>query len=155
MSIQLPSTVYAQGTGTRNQNVEVPIIAQGPPGINSVNFPIGKRWIDVLNVSEYSLCSLTAFNGVQTANWQLLGPINPALAAPGTSITQSGFTAALSSGGVETVALSSLTTSVVIFSPQFTSATTGAWGVVPANGSFTIHSTQAGDTSTFFYAVIN
>lgn len=67
------ANMYVGSFGTKPENVEVPIIMERNPTPMDTNFPIGKRWINRLELSEYSLTRLTSPQGVMTANWTLLG----------------------------------------------------------------------------------
>lgn len=70
MTIQPPGNLYTQGFGSRPENVEVPHVDVRDPSSTDTNYPIGKRWINTIDSTEWSLNGLTSFNGTTTANWQ-------------------------------------------------------------------------------------
>lgn len=78
MSFQPGSNNYPIAFGTSPENVEVPHIDSRVPQTTDVNYPIGKRWID-LNVGEYTLLGQTSIGGVLSATWSLLGTTGGAL----------------------------------------------------------------------------
>lgn len=146
MSTPVGASLYTQGFGSRPENVEIPFYSSVAPASTNVNFPLGKRWITPN--SEYVLTSFTSSNGSLSANWSIVG-------VTGYGIALSGITPSLSSGSV-TISNSLITSSsVVIYSAQAVSPTSGTWSVTVSNGSFQITSNAAGDTTNFYYIVIN
>jgi hypothetical protein len=67
------AAVYTQGFGTRPENVEVPTIQTRDPGVNDVNFPIGKRWVNTADDTEWVLTSQSSAGGVLQSTWSAGG----------------------------------------------------------------------------------
>lgn len=89
MTIQPGANLYTQGYGSRPEGVEVPRIDVRNPTSSDINYPVGKRWINSVESSEWSLGSISASNGSLTANWIPLGgagagqyPISPYVVGP-------------------------------------------------------------------------
>ena len=66
------ANLYTQGTGTRPENIEIPVFQNRAPTTTDVIYPVGKRWI-FINSGEYTLLALTSIGGTLTANWSQLG----------------------------------------------------------------------------------
>jgi hypothetical protein len=73
MTTQQGSALYAQSTGIRYQDVEIPVIATRDPAATDVQYPIGKRWINSTTDTEFSLTSQTALGGYVSSVWTALG----------------------------------------------------------------------------------
>lgn len=73
MTTQPGSALYAQSTGIRYQDVEIPIIATRDPAATDVQYPIGKRWINSETDTEFALTSQTALGGYVSSVWTALG----------------------------------------------------------------------------------
>jgi hypothetical protein len=69
MTIQPGAVLNTQGFGNRPENVEVPVIETRNPTIADVNYPLGKRWINRIANSEYTLTSQSTLGGVLTSTW--------------------------------------------------------------------------------------
>ena len=69
MSFQPGAVLLTQGFGNRPEGVEVPVLQTRAPTSQDINYPIGKRWIDQVGNLPYTLCSLSASNGIVTATW--------------------------------------------------------------------------------------
>lgn len=88
MTTQPGSSIYTQGFGSRPENVEVPHIDIRDPASTDINFPQGKRWINSVDNSEFTLTSFTSTNGIVSANWVIsssakaLYPITPYVVGP-------------------------------------------------------------------------
>ena len=150
MTIQSGSALYTQGFGVMYENVQIPFVALGAPSSSNVNFPIGKRW--VCPSGEYCLTSFDSSSGILLANWTLLsGSVF--------KIDSASTTANMSSSPSQVVVNDSavLASSIIIYSANvLDGAHAGAWGIVNQGvGTFTITSTGAGDTTNFFYIVVN
>ena len=122
MSIQPGAMLNTVAFGNRPENVEVPFISQRSPTTTDTKFPIGKRWINTVTGNEYSLGSVTSFNGTTTANWTLLGSTVGALntlttddatvvtpSAGNINLAGTGSLATTGSGATATVGLTGLT----------------------------------------------
>ncbi len=149
MTISTGAVLNTQGQGNKPQNVEIPFVTTRDPSPVDKNYPVGKSWINSSSSSEFCLTSFSSTAGTTLANWTSLG------GAGDLNITAAGVTAAMVAGVVTTACPSCTTSSTVLFSAETLSATFSICGVVPSNGSFTITSQTNGETSTFFYAVIN
>jgi len=73
MTIQPKANLYTQGFGSRPENVEVPHITTRAPSTSDILYPIGKRWINTVGNSEYTLTSLLTVNSTTTATWVATG----------------------------------------------------------------------------------
>ena len=73
MSFQNGAMLNTMGFGNRPENVEIPHIDVRAPSTQDFMYPVGKRWINNVANNEYSLTSLSSFNGATTATWTLLG----------------------------------------------------------------------------------
>lgn len=73
MSFQPNAMNYTQGFGSSPENVIWPHIDVRAPATSDILYPIGKRWVNTILGTEYTLTSLSSFNGSTTANWTLLG----------------------------------------------------------------------------------
>lgn len=71
MTIQPGASLYTQGFGSRPEDIEIPHIDIRAPTTTDVNYPIGKRWIDIVNNAEYTLTSLSSLGGTVSANWEV------------------------------------------------------------------------------------
>jgi len=69
MSFQSGAVINTQGFGNRPQNVEIPVIAIFAPAASDVNYPIGKRWINTVTNTVYTLTSQSTIGGVLTSTW--------------------------------------------------------------------------------------
>lgn len=65
--------LYSQGFGTVAENVEVPTIQTRAPTSSDYKYPVGKRWLDTVAGSEYTLMNISQSSGIVTANWGFLG----------------------------------------------------------------------------------
>lgn len=72
-NIQPGAMLYTQGFGSRPENVEVPVIMSRNPASTDVAYPVGKRWVNTVAGSEYTLTSLSSVGGTLSATWALLG----------------------------------------------------------------------------------
>jgi hypothetical protein len=127
MTIQPGANVYTQGFGSRPENVEVPVFSPVGPAPSNANYPLGKRWINTVANTEYSLTSFNTSQGVVTATWTLLGAgagdLNTLTTDDLTIVTPTagninlaggGSLATTGSGSTATVALTGLTTHNVL-----------------------------------------
>lgn len=73
MAFQPGAAVYTQGFGTRPEDVEVPHIDVRAPASTDILYPIGKRWVNKVAGTVYTLVSLSVSSGVTSANWTLEG----------------------------------------------------------------------------------
>ncbi len=73
MSIQTSAETYALSVGSSSNSVSVPFVANRAPTIYDVSYPVGKRWINPVLNSEYTLCSFTSSSGTLIANWVAIG----------------------------------------------------------------------------------
>jgi hypothetical protein len=61
--------LYTQSFGSRPENVEVPHIdTRNPAGTDNI-YPIGKRWINTSNNTDWVLTSYSSANAILVANW--------------------------------------------------------------------------------------
>lgn len=63
------SMSYSQGFGSSPNQVTFPVISNRAPTSSDVNYPLGKRWIDTVGGSEYTLISQSSSGGILTSNW--------------------------------------------------------------------------------------
>ena len=146
MSIQSPANLYTQGFGSRPETVEIPVVAQRDPGANDYQYPIGKRWINDVANNEWSLTSVTTFNGITTAVWTVSASGSLLLSTITTqdatvvvptngniNLSGSGSTTTVGSGSTATVELTGLTNHAVLVGAGTTTITklaVGATGTV-------------------------
>lgn len=105
MAFQPGANLYTASFGTRPENVEVPHIDLRAPATTDVNFPIGKRWIDYIANTVYTLTSLTASQGSVTANWEEVsstGNLNTLTTQDSTVVTPSASNIDISGSGTIT-----------------------------------------------------
>lgn len=67
--MQPSGALYSSNAGIHYENVEVPVLQARPPFPTDVIYPIGKRWIDTLDLTVYTLVGLTSAGGQLTAIW--------------------------------------------------------------------------------------
>lgn len=72
MTIQTGANLYTQGYGSRPENVEIPYYSGRSPSTLDIKYPLGKRWINTVANTEFSLTSFVSFNGSISATWTLL-----------------------------------------------------------------------------------
>lgn len=175
MGFQPGATLYTQGFGVRPENVEVPHIDTRDPTSNDANFPIGKRWINVSKNAEFSLTSLSSYQGTVTATWEQASggtstyPITPYVVGPvglaGYQTIQSALDAAnAAGGGIVYVQPGSYTESLTLYGNTQVSAVSGnsdsgtAGNTVvitgvhtpPTSGSFTFASVRLNSATDIF-----
>lgn len=148
MTIQPGANVYTQGFGSRPENVEVPTIQPRAPSTTDTQWPLGKRWIDTVANTEYSLTSFSSALGVVSANWALLGSTAGAL---NTLSDDSSTLVTPSAGNIQlagtpdqiatTAGSSEITFSLI---GPYTPATYTAHGVLLGEGTSSIVATSAG-----------
>lgn len=105
MTIPMNQQVYTQGSGTSGAlNIAIPIFSPVSPSAQDVNYPLGKRWVNQVLGSEYSLTSFSSANGTITANWAFLGSssgdLNSLNGNSGTATPASGAITVLGVNGV-------------------------------------------------------
>jgi hypothetical protein len=71
MPFQPGAMLNTQSFANRPENIEVPHYDVRAPSSQDINYPIGKTWLDQLNLVEYILLALTTSNGITSANWQV------------------------------------------------------------------------------------
>lgn len=148
MTVPVGANLYTQGFGSRPEGVEIPFYSTGSPTSSNINFPLGKRWINTASNNIYTLTSFSSVGGVRTAVWSSAGAGAFIITGSGTATFGAGSTVTITDPTV-------LPSSKILLSGSSLSSTVGDWSSVPGTGSFVATSDQAGDTSTFFYAIIN
>lgn len=73
MAFQPNSLSYSQGFGSSPNEVTFPHYDVRPPTSTDVLYPVGKRWVDTDENSEYVLTSFSSSQGITSATWVLLG----------------------------------------------------------------------------------
>lgn len=144
------SMVYSQGVAGYSENIEIPVIQTRAPTAQDTKYPVGKRWINTLQNTVYTLSSFSYSNLVITANWYLLN-------VP-TFVAEEAATVSLDTSGTTTVLNGNAIPSRPIYIARKAIAGTASPNSVPGatvlNGSFVVKST-AGDTSTLYYLILN
>jgi hypothetical protein len=148
MTIQPGANVYTQGFGSRPENVEVPHLDVRAPAVTDVNYPIGKRWINTVGSTEYSLTSFSTSNGVISASWSLLGTdtgaLNTLTGDSGGAISPSAGNITLAGTASQITTTGSGSTVTFALAGPYTPATYTAHGVLVGEGSSSIAATTAG-----------
>jgi hypothetical protein len=155
MTIQPGANVYTQGFGSRPENVEVPHIDLRAPAVTDVLYPIGKRWINTVASTEYSLTSFSSALGVVTANWSLLGTDTGALNTltgntGGAIAPAAGNISIVGTGGLTFAGSGSTLTGSISAGTAFVTTITGGSGgaLSPTAGNINILGTANQITST-------
>src|ERR1700679_4316587 len=65
-----PVSSYSQGTGTSSSGQFVELFSEKDPTANDTQYPIQKRWFNVITNTEWILVSFTTTNANLQANWQ-------------------------------------------------------------------------------------
>lgn len=60
---------YTQGTGTSSSDPFITVFSNRDPTANDFNYPIKKRWINTVNITEWVLTSFSNVTGQTLANW--------------------------------------------------------------------------------------
>jgi hypothetical protein len=63
------ANVYTQGFGSYPENVEIPHIDIRDPNSTDYKFPLGKRWVNRIDDTEFVLTSFTASLNITSAVW--------------------------------------------------------------------------------------
>jgi hypothetical protein len=63
------AVLNTQAFGNRPEGVEVPVIQGRAPTASDNRYPVGKRWINNVANTVYTLTSLSSVGTVTTANW--------------------------------------------------------------------------------------
>lgn len=79
MTVQTSANIVTQNAGFSPENVQLPTVQNRAPTTFDVNYPIGKRWVDEVGGSEYSLVQISSLGGTLSANWVLLSPASSSL----------------------------------------------------------------------------
>ena len=145
MTAPVPAMLYTRSFGSRSDNV--PVIANVAPSSTQTNYPLGQRWINSVTNIEYSLTSFSSVGGSLSATWTPSG-------SSSLQISSAAGAGPLVAGTLVVTDAACLTTSVILLTYR-SPANPAELSSVPANGSFTVNSASAADTSTFFYAIIN
>lgn len=110
------SQSYTVATGTNSNDLTVPVFSPVSPTSANINFPEGKRWINVLANQEYTLTSFSTSGGTKTATWTLLGsnsgPLNTLTGNSGGAISPSAGNINVIGSGTTTVAGSGSTLTI-------------------------------------------
>ncbi len=80
MTYPISSQFYAVANGTSSSNVFITYLASRDPTSGDINFPITKRWVNIVSGNEFILVNLSITNGGQYANWLKLASSSPILA---------------------------------------------------------------------------
>lgn len=156
MTVPTGANLYTQGFGSRPENVEIPTYQTRAPGVTDTQWPLGKRWIDTVAGSEYSLCNFSTSNGVVSANWSLLGTntgaLNTLTGDSGGAISPSAgnITLAGTAGQIATTGSGSTITFSLI--GPYTPSTYTAHGVLIGEGTSPIVATAAGTSGQLLIA---
>jgi hypothetical protein len=147
MTIQPGAMLYTQGFGSRPENVEVPHIENRAPTASDYNYPIGKRWVN-RGVASYELIDLTSFNGITTANWNLLasdtGPLDTLTGDSGGAISPSAGNITLAGTGGQIATAGGGSTITFSLTGPFAPSSFTAHGVLIGEGSSSIVATTPG-----------
>ena len=96
MTIQPGAVLYTQGLGSRPEGVEVPHLDVRAPTIYDIKFPVGKRWIDQVGQSTYTLVDFISTSNVVQAVW-----VQESASSTFASITAQNFYTADASTGLD------------------------------------------------------
>jgi hypothetical protein len=91
----MSNIVYTQGTGSASTDVFVTQLAEINPSLTDINFPVGKRWVNVVTGGEFILAGQISSNGQIYANWIALGGtggFTPPLTVPNGGTGETSFT---------------------------------------------------------------
>jgi hypothetical protein len=148
MGFQPGSNLYGVGVGTHPENVEVPHYDNRVPATTDINYPVGKRWVNVAGNAEYTLTSLTSSAGIVTANWSLLGTntgaLNTLTGDSGGAISPSAGNITLAGTANQITTVGSGSTITYSLIGPYTPATYTAHGVLLGEGTSSIVATTAG-----------
>jgi len=151
MTFQGGANLYTANTGTRPENVEIPFVTTRAPTIYDTfggTVPVGKRWVNTVAGTEYSVTSLSSSSSGTTANWTLLGTNGGALntLSDDANVTVTPVANNIQiAGTANQVATTAGTGSVAIsLIGPYTPATYTAHGVLLGEGTSSIVATTAG-----------
>ncbi len=113
MTFQPGAKVYTQGFGSRPEGVEVPHNDTRAPAITDILYPVGKRWVNTLSNTEYTLTSQSTANNVTSSTWTLLGTNTGAL----NTLSDGSTTVTPTAGNIEILGTASQITSTGTNSP--------------------------------------
>jgi pectin methylesterase-like acyl-CoA thioesterase len=65
-----PQNLYSQSAGQVSSADFIAIIEHRDPTVSDSHYPVGKRWINSTNDSEWTLTSKSTIGGTVTANWE-------------------------------------------------------------------------------------
>jgi len=66
---QPSGALYSANAGIKFENLELPTLQPRAPQPTDILWPIGKRWIDIVDLQSYTLLGFTTLGGTQTAIW--------------------------------------------------------------------------------------
>lgn len=150
MTVTQGANVYTQGFGSRPEGVEVPTYQGRAPTTTDVNWPLGKRWINTVAGSEYSLCNFSTSLGVVSANWSLLGTdtgaLNTLTGGSGGAISPSAGNITLAGTANQITTTGSGSTITFALAGPYTPSTYTAHAVLLGEGTSSIGSVGPGTT---------
>jgi hypothetical protein len=74
-----PILGYTQGNGSSSSSPYVELFSERDPTANDTNYPIQKRWFNVITNTEWILVSFTTTNANLQANWQEISTASEAV----------------------------------------------------------------------------
>jgi len=76
MTLPQPNINYSQGVGASSTNVFITVLSDRDPSFGDYNYPVTKRWVNVITGNEWILVGFNSFAGTTNPVWRNLSSGN-------------------------------------------------------------------------------